>query len=62
MWRNVLWRIDPLLGNVRKVHAANNTGAVFSMVRAATVAMQLLMHEANNTEEMFSMWFSYIGW
>jgi hypothetical protein len=24
-----LWRIDPLLGNARNTHAANNTGTVF---------------------------------
>jgi hypothetical protein len=36
----VLWCIDPLLGNARNTHPANNTGAVFSVVRARTVAMQ----------------------
>jgi hypothetical protein len=36
----MLWRIDPLLGNARNIHAANNTGAMFSVVRAWTVAMQ----------------------
>jgi hypothetical protein len=36
----ILWRIDPLLGNARNTHAANNTEAVFSVVRAGTFAMQ----------------------
>jgi hypothetical protein len=36
----ILWRIDPFLGNARNTHAPNNRGAVFSMVRARTVAMQ----------------------
>jgi hypothetical protein len=27
----ILWRIDPLLGNARNAHAANSTGAVFSL-------------------------------
>jgi hypothetical protein len=33
-------RVDPLLDNARNTHAANNTGAVYSVVRAATVAWQ----------------------
>jgi 3-deoxy-D-arabino-heptulosonate 7-phosphate (DAHP) synthase class II len=50
----VLWRVDPLLGNDRNTHAANNTRAVFSVVPAATVAMQHAIHAANNTEAVFS--------
>jgi 3-deoxy-D-arabino-heptulosonate 7-phosphate (DAHP) synthase class II len=36
----ILWQVDPLLGNARNIHAANNTGVVFSVVRARTVAME----------------------
>jgi hypothetical protein len=34
---------------------ANNTGAVFSVVRAETVARQCTMHTANNTGAVFSV-------
>jgi hypothetical protein len=50
---SILWRIDPLLGNVRNTHAANNTGAVFSVVRAAAVAMQHAIHAANSSGAVF---------
>jgi hypothetical protein len=30
----LLWHVDPLMGNARNTHAANNTEAVFSMKRA----------------------------
>jgi hypothetical protein len=53
----ILWRIDPLLGNVRNTHTANNTGAVFSLVLAATVAMQRVIHAASNTKGLFSIGF-----
>jgi hypothetical protein len=36
----ILLRIDPLPGNARNIHAANNRGTVFSVVRVRTVAMQ----------------------
>jgi hypothetical protein len=41
-WRfiMILWCIDPLHGNAHNTHMANNTGAVFSVVRAWTLAMQ----------------------
>jgi hypothetical protein len=52
---NTLWRIDLLLVNASNTHAANNIGAVFSVVRAATVAMQRAIHAANNAEGVFSM-------
>jgi hypothetical protein len=42
----------------RAIHAANNTGAVFSVVRAATVARQRAIHAANNTEVVFSVLWS----
>jgi hypothetical protein len=37
---NILWRVDLSLGNAHKTHAVNSRGAVFSVVRARTVAMQ----------------------
>jgi hypothetical protein len=36
----ILRRFDLLLGNARNTHAANNTGAVFSVVRPRTGVMQ----------------------
>jgi hypothetical protein len=46
-----------LLGNDRNTHAVNNKGAVLSVVRAATVAMQLAIHAANSTERLcFLLW------
>jgi hypothetical protein len=47
--------MDPLLGNGRNTHLANNTGAVFSVVRAATIVMQRAIHAANDIEEVFSV-------
>jgi hypothetical protein len=35
-----MWHVDPLSGNVRNTHAASNIGAMFSVVRARTVAME----------------------
>jgi hypothetical protein len=44
-----LWRVDPFLGNARNIHAANNTRAVFSVVRAGTVAMQRTLNTFSRT-------------
>jgi hypothetical protein len=38
--------IDPLLGNAGNTHAAINTGAVLSVVSAATIAMQRAIHRS----------------
>jgi hypothetical protein len=46
--------MDPLLGIARNTHAANNTGAVFSVVRAATVVIQRAIRAINNNEAVFS--------
>jgi hypothetical protein len=51
----VYLHIYPLLGNARNTHAANNTGAVFSVIRAATVAVQRAMHTANKSGAVFSV-------
>jgi hypothetical protein len=47
---NILWRIGPLLGNARNTHAANNTGTVFCVVRAPTVAMQRTLNTFSRTQ------------
>jgi hypothetical protein len=51
----ILWGTDLLLGNARNTHAANNTGVVFSVIRAANIAMQRAIHAANNRERLFSV-------
>jgi xylose isomerase len=51
-----IWRTDPLLDNARSTHAASNTAAVFSVVRAATVATQRAINAAKNTGSVFSVW------
>jgi hypothetical protein len=45
----ILWGIDPLLGNARNTHAANNRGTVSSVVRALTVAMQPTLNTFSRT-------------
>jgi hypothetical protein len=52
---NILWYIWSLLGNDRNTQATNNTGVMFSLVRAATDAMQRVIHAANNTRVVFSV-------
>jgi hypothetical protein len=52
---SILWRIDPLLGNALKTHATNYTGAVFSVVSAASVVRQRAIHVAINTGAVFSL-------
>jgi hypothetical protein len=49
--QSLLWGINPLLGNARNTHAANNKGGVFSVFRAATVAMQRAIQAATNIED-----------
>jgi hypothetical protein len=36
---------------VRATHEANNIRAVFSVIRAATIAIQLAIHEASTIED-----------
>jgi hypothetical protein len=45
----IVRRVDPFLGNARNTHAANNTGAVFSVVLARTVAMQRMLNTFSST-------------
>jgi hypothetical protein len=49
---------DALLGNPHNTHAANNRGAVFSVVRPATVDRQRAIHAANNIGVVFSVLWS----
>jgi hypothetical protein len=55
---SALWRIRPLLDNARNTHAANNTRAVFSVVRAVTIARQQTIHAAKNIGVVFSVLWS----
>jgi hypothetical protein len=52
----ILWRVDLLLGNARNTHAANNRGAMFSVVRARTVAMQHTPGTFPRTPDVTQQW------
>lgn len=42
--QNILWRIHPLLGNIRGTHAAGNRGAVFSILKQICGLWQRTSH------------------